>query len=331
MSVTSTPITTYAASPGTLLQDLVPANSTEPSMVPTSAHMNHAYTKRHQSYNQLENASAKDISDFIVRLRAESMRLSASGTTNPIMKARVDGLSEISRDMQTLLDELKKGIIKEPDIPVTKEELHRALPKLGNPSEPLPRLIKATGLPPGLANLLPSNMHNDPQTTREMGKLVDKYMDTIVNGVSASFEVKYTSPREAMKGQTKNMPCSSTIDKTGFPSLCDLDNISNAKFTPMDSGAVTDPMAPTPSDAGRGPSHFDWKKRAKDIEAQVKKRGLKSSDYGMMLPQTKVSEGFSWKGYARMMCTRLQATMDPNLPVTCGCPPIDWPGWRIAK
>ena len=331
MSVTSTPVTTYAASPGTLLQDLAPANSTDPSMVPTSAHMNHAYAQQHKSHNNRERASAKDISNFIVRLRAESMRLSASGTSNPIMKARVDGLAEISRDMQTLLDELKKGIIKEPDIPVTKEELHRALPVLGNPSEPLPRLIKATGLPPGLANLLPNNMHNDPQTTREIGKLVDKYMDTIVNGVSASFEVKYTSPREAMKGQTKNVPCSSTIDKTGFPSLSDLDNISNAKFTPMDSGDVTDPMAPTPSDAGRGPSHFDWKKRAKDIEAQVKKRGLKSSDYGITPPQTKVSEGFSWKGYARMMCTRLQATMDPNLPVTCGCPPMDWAGWRIAK
>ena len=67
------------------------------------------------------------------------------------------------------------------------------------------------------------------------------------------------------------------------------------------------------------------------LEQQVKKRELKPSDFGIMPPQTKVSEGFSWKGYARMMCTRLQATMDPSLPVTCGCPPLDWDGWRIAK
>ena len=46
---------------------------------------------------------------------------------------------------------------------------------------------------------------------------------------------------------------------------------------------------------------------------------------------TKVSNEFSWKGYARMICTRLQATMDPSLPETCGCPAMDWPGWRIAK
>jgi hypothetical protein len=124
----------------------------------------------------------------------------------------------------------------------------------------------------------------------------------------------------------------STIDKTGFPSMSDLDNISNAKFTPMDSGMpVTDQMAPTPMDAGRGPSHFDWKARSKQIEQQVKKRGLNPSDFGIMPPQTKVSEDFSWKGYARMICTRLQATMDPSLPVTCGCPPLDWSGWRISK
>jgi hypothetical protein len=23
--------------------------------------------------------------------------------------------------------------------------------------------------------------------------------------------------------------------------------------------------------------------------------------------------------------------MDPALPETCGCPPMDWSGWRIAK
>jgi hypothetical protein len=330
MSVTSTPITTYAPAPGTLLQDLIPANSTDPSMVPTtSAHTAYAYSQQNQLNNNRENATAKDISDFIVRIHAESMRLSASGTSDPIMHARLVALANIKSEMEQLLNKIKNHSIKESDIPITKAELNHALPILGKPSEPLPQLIKATGLSPGLANLLPPNIQRDPQTTQEISKLMDKYMDTIVNGVSASFEVKYTSPREVMKGQrTKN---TSTIDKTGFPSLCDLDNISNAKFTPMDVGNVTDRMAPTPIDAGRGPSHFDWKKRAKDIEEQVKKRGLKQSDFGIMLPQEKVSNDFPWKGYAYMMCTRLQATMDPSLPVTCGCPPMDWPGWRIAK
>jgi len=32
-----------------------------------------------------------------------------------------------------------------------------------------------------------------------------------------------------------------------------------------------------------------------------------------------------------MMCQRLMTTMDPALPETCGCPKMDWPGWRSGK
>jgi hypothetical protein len=322
---------------------LAAANSVAPSVVPTkSAKSSPAFIQQDAIFTD-DKATVQDLKDFIVRLTAESMKLSASGTSDPIMNARVVGLAEIKSDMQTLLDQIRKGIILESEIPVTKAELENAVRISAKPDEPLPHLIKETGLPTGLANLLPSNTQNDPETTQEINKLINKYTDTIVNGATATYEVKYTFPFEAMKGNgmmqlpmiDKNgLPSMnpSTIDKTGFPSMSDLDNISNAKFTPMDSGMpVTDPMAPTPSDAGRGPSRFDWKARSKQIEQQVKKRGLKASDFGIMAPQTKVSEDFSWKGYARMMCTRLQATMDPSLPETCGCPPLDWPGWRIAK
>ena len=167
---------------------------------------------------------------------------------------------------------------------------------------------------------------------RQINSLIDKYADTIVNGVSAKFEVQYTSPREVEKSQERARANASTIDKTGFPSVADLDNACNNKFVPNGGPApVTDRLAPTPQDAGRGPAHFDWKQRAKEIENQIKLRGLKVTDFGVMPDNTKVSADFSWKGYTRMMCTRLQATMDPSLPETCGCPPMDWPGWRIAK
>jgi len=46
------------------------------------------------------------------------------------------------------------------------------------------------------------------------------------------------------------------------------------------------------------------------------------------MPQNATTSGdFSWKGYAKMICTRLAATMDTGLPVACGCPPGDWKGW----
>ena len=206
--------------------------------------------------------------------------------------------------------------------------MEKAFPVLGNPSQPIPQVIRSLGLPAGFANVLPSNLQKDPETTRQIGSLLDKYANQIINGVNATFNVTYTSPADA----EKNRALSSTIDKSGFPSVADLNNVSNAKFMPAAStDAVTDPLAPKPVDAGRGPSHFDWKQRSKEIEAQVKKRGLQATDFGIMPEGTKVSNDFSWKGYARMICTRLQATPDPALGITCGCPPMDWNGWRIAK
>jgi hypothetical protein len=284
-------------------------------------------------------ATPEDLASFIARIQGEILRLSASGTTDPIVDARVQALTKMKGDVQQIADQVKSGAIMTSEIPIMKDDLEKAFPILGKPSEPLPQIIKTLKLPAGLANALPSNLQNDPNTTRQIDQLMDKYASEIVQGVSAgvSFHVNYTSPREANKGKHSSSKeerahaRASTVDQTGFPSMSDLDNISGNKFIPMDSGApLTDSLAPKPMDAGRGPSHFDWKTRAKEIESQVKKRGLNPKDFGIM-PAKKVSDEFSWKGYARMICTRLQATMDPGLPETCGCPPMDWSGWRIAK
>ena len=348
-----------------------PANSTRPSIVPTSnTNSSPAPANGLNGKSNGTTISLKDLNDAIVRMDAESMRLSASGTYDPEIEARIVAIAGAKSQFQDLIQAIQNGAISESEIKITKKELDGLFPALGNLSQPIPQVIQSMGLPPGLANMFPSSIQNDPASVKEIGKLADKYLDTILNGISASFQVKYTAPREAeiayqlsdvaslmsesivkgargqLNGATNgattgaatqqngklNHRDKSTIDKTGFPSAADLDNVSNAKFTPMDKGMpVTDRLAPLPSDAGRGPSQFDWKKRSKDIEDQVRKRGLKPEDFGIMPPNTKVSEGFSWKGYARMICTRLQATMDPNLPETCGCPPLDWPGWRIAK
>jgi hypothetical protein len=273
-------------------------------------------------------ATPKDLEDFVARLSAEIIRLSASGTTDPVINARIVALTQMKSNVQTILDQVQTGALMPVEIPIMKKDIDNAFPILGKLDQPLPQVIRTLGLPPGLANLLPTNVQNDPATVREINKLVDKYADTIVNGVSASFSVKYTSPREAEKARA----AASTVEKTGFPSGADLDNACNAKFVPDGGPApITDRLAPTPQDAGRGPSHFDWRQRSKEIERQVKNRGLNPNDFGIMPEETKVSNDFSWKGYARMICTRLQATMDPSLPETCGCPPLDWPGWRIAK
>jgi len=349
------------ALPKALPKPIIPANSSKPSVAPTSkTNSSAASAGLNGSTSRGQMASLKDLNDAITRMDAESLHISASGTYSPEVEARVVAIARGKSVFQDLIQSIQDGAISESDIKLTKKEVDAIFPETGNSSDPVPQLIQSLGLPSGMANMFPAYSQNDPASAREIGKLADKYLDTILNGISASFQVKYTAPREAeiayqlsdvasmmsntiVKGakaqqhgesakQNGTKKSKSTIDKTGFPSVADLDNVSNAKFTPMDNGKkITDRMAPLPSDAGRGPSQFDWEKRAKDIESQIVKRGLHPKDFAMRDTKNKVSEGFSWKGYARMICNRLQTTTDPGLPETCGCPPLDWPGWRIAK
>ena len=284
-----------------------------------------------EGFTSSGKATLKDLTDFVGRIQGEIIRLSASATTDPIVNSRVSALTSLKNDVQGIITKLNNKSMQPNEVPILKSDIDKALPLLGNPSRPLGQVVKSLGLPPGLANILPANVQKDPETTRYIGSLIDKYAEQIVNGVSASFNVKYTAPGEVVKTESQRA-ASSTIGTLGFPSMADLNNVSNTKFVPRDSGLpVTDRLAPKPSDAGRGPSQFDWKQRSKEIEAQVKRRGLQPADFGIMPEGTKTSSDFSWKGYARMMCTRLQATSDPSLGITCGCPPMDWNGWRIAK
>jgi hypothetical protein len=272
-------------------------------------------------------ATMEEIKEFIGKLQTQIIKLSASGTTDPNTNARVVALTNLKSNMQTIVDQVYLGELLPSEVPVYKKDIENAFPAITDMNQPIPELIQRLGLPSWLANLLPTNLQNDPAMTRQINKLIDTYADTVVNGVSASFALKYTSPRQVEQARAMG----STLCQTGFPSTTDLDSINQSTVAANgQNGTMTDALAQQPADEGRGPSHFDWRQRSKEIENQIKQRGLNPSDFGVM-PNQRVSQDFSWKGYAYMMCTRLQATMDPSLPVTCGCPAMDWPGWKIAK
>ena len=267
-------------------------------------------------------ATTDDLIAFLDRIRGETLRLSASGTTDPSIQARVGALTKMQNDVQNIVDKVRQGTIRELDIPILQSDIDKSLPVLAKPSEPLPQLLKAAKLPAGLANALPSNLQKDPDTTRLIGEMVDKYADQFLHGVKATLRVEY----EPVSAQQ------SSVANTGFPSSMDLQSVNGRAFQMVPQPAkTTDLFAPTPMDAGRGPSHFDWEGRAKEIEAQIVKRGMDPKDFGVMPKGTKTSQEFSWRGYTRMMCTRLMASFDPALPETCGCPPMDWKGWRSAQ
>ena len=256
-------------------------------------------------------ATINDLYDFIEKIDKAIETLNPNGTTDVVTLRTIQNFTNVKNDVQNIIYKMKNNQNYEI---LTKGDIDKALPTLYESDENLP--MNST-----------TNMNSD-----WLSGLIDKYGEDIINGVSASIHISYTNPND------------STIDKTGFPSMSDLDNTCNGLNVSELTGSTgstgstglnratraqgTDAAVPT--DAGRGPAHFDWKNRAMEIENQIKKRGLNPSDFGI-LTDKKVSDDFSWKGYTRMMCTRLQATMDTGLPEMCGCPPMNWPGWRIAR
>jgi len=75
---------------------------------------------------------------------------------------------------------------------------------------------------------------------------------------------------------------------------------------------------------------FDWKQRAGDIVNNITKMGLDPEDFGYD-PEAGMNSqvgDFSWRGYAKMMCSRLATHSDPAMPEQIGCPPVSWRGWR---
>lgn len=78
-------------------------------------------------------------------------------------------------------------------------------------------------------------------------------------------------------------------------------------------------------------SKFNWKKRSKEIITQIQKRGLDARQFGALENGAIVSPNFSWKGYTKMICNRLNTSYEAGLDVACGCPPMDWQGWQFPS
>jgi hypothetical protein len=76
------------------------------------------------------------------------------------------------------------------------------------------------------------------------------------------------------------------------------------------------------------PAMLDWKQRSADICQQISKRGMSPYDFGCLQDPDDVEVNFSYRGYAKMVCSRLGTVYDPGVPEMCGCPPATWPGWR---
>ncbi len=303
-----------------------------------------------------ERATLADLKSARNRMMAERARLAGGGSLDPVINARINAISEMIEDLSEIIQRVESKQLLEIEIPVMKDELSQVFNSIGDTEKPIGS-ITTQSLPEEVANLLPPGAQ-DAESQALLRGLADKYVDNFLKGTSVELKLgaklKYTSENEARAGGGGNTyaaffaPLVTGQDAkkayngmqgtagNGFASNGDIESVSaSGQLMPETSasGDVSDPYAYDPRDGFRKPtaaSGFDWKTRAKQICENVRKMGMDPKDFGCLAEGAQVSPTFSWRGYARMICNRLQSNYYTGTDVACGCPPLNWPGWNSA-
>ncbi len=289
----------------------------------------------------------------------DALKQLQSGTANatdPITLARVAVLDRLRRDVEDIIIDLEKGNITANQVPIAYEDISGVSERLADTDKSIGTIIRNVSLPPALAKLFPSDMnYKDKLTLAELGNNVRSFMDEITNGLSwkasgdVSLEMKYDSQRALdiananasagkwagaasvePEGNTgyaavggNKMTQSNTLPYSDSSSSANNDNFESNSGRPSGLNADgTRIILQEPAVGG-----FDWKGRAESICEQIKSRGMDPAAFGCVKPAD-VSADYSWRGNVAMVCSRLEGTTDPGLPVSAGCPPKSWAGWK---
>jgi hypothetical protein len=297
-------------------------------------------------------ATLVQLQEFQVKVVVEIKRLEASGTSDPVIQGRLNTLNRIKDDVDQVITQYQNGSLTPDTVPIYASDIEKALPVLGNPSDPLPQLLDKTGLPPAVASLFPGGMSpKDTEQAAQINNIVQGYMKNLFEGASWGLNLmfKYDNPnvlklkKEVADAQLAATTASPAGITTGLPGIA-------ATAAPI-VGADTSTKVATPAIANQLPTdsgydsglpgtsesrmlpepkvgHLDWKTRSQQIKEQIRRRGLDPKDFGALPDDAIVSKDYSWRGYTQMMCMRLNTTLDPGLATTVGCPPQNWSGWK---
>lgn len=297
-----------------------------------------------------QRASLKELQDFQIKVVVEIQRLNASGTSDPVIQGRINVLNRIKDEVDDVITKIQNGFYTPNTVPIYKSDIEKALPILGKPTSPLPEVLRKNNLPPAIASLFPGGLSPaDNEQAAQITNVVKGYMTNLFEGASwgINLNFKYDNPNIA-KLQAKaasierQAPLQGPAPTTGIPGV--------QPGSRLEGGNVTDPvLTPSPNGIYRTtdsydyglpgssilrefpplkPAGLDWKTKAQEIREQIRRRGLNPTQFGALPTDAIVSDDFSWRGYTQMLCTRLKTTSDPGLPVTVGCPPDNWSGWK---
>ncbi len=306
-----------------------PAPGSASSPAPIAASVSQPTGSLASSYNPPADrpATVAELNDFITRIQAEITRLNASGTTDELTQRRVSNLQAIIDRVKGILDQVSAKTLPENQIPIMKSQIDQTMRALQSNS-PLPDIFAGNQIDTYLKGILPQNLENNPEVTNT----INSYLKSFTKNLSWYFGLKYVSDAEKEVAEKYNRRAGQVPDNE--PDFY-VDNFAKAnagyEHQPDSFGqntAVTDEFANTPHEARRGPAHFDWKRRSEQICKAIRGRGDNPQDFGCMPENMEVSEEFSYRGYAQMICTRANANADSGYSQLIGCPPLDWTGWR---
>ena len=297
-----------------------------------------------------------------INISATIMRLTASGSTNPLLQQRINVLETVLQNVNSYVTQINRGTLKATDIPISVANYNKFLPfvdpsKSLNINEPLPNLIVTTGANSALANLFPYLFGGDVSGTDLARSLFDKYAKNFFNNTSYEVDLKFKRMSNAEINIAENIakaalnPLRNSYgsDSDDYYGSESRKNGSTHGTAPKTSGSRGETEERTmslsgstngktskshtstsanPGSASSTPATMDWKARSEQICSQISKRGLNPNDYGCLKNPKDVDENFSFRGHARMVCSRLGTHYDPSIPDLCGCPPPTWAGWR---
>jgi hypothetical protein len=259
-------------------------------------------------------ATLTGLKELVSRISAEIIRLQASGATDPLVASRVTSLQATSDSVADIIRNLESGAIDPENVPITQSALVAFLPVMSNMNTPLPKLIADNGQTSALNSLFPLYNAGDVSGASLSKALLAQYANLANN---LSWNLSVTNGTQAEK-QLVDAVATAAGGNQGLTQT----EVTNAPPRGEFDSAIQ-------SMSGQTPARLDWKTRSQQICEQVKRRNMNPYDYGCMKNTADVSETFSFRGYAKMICARLATNYDPGIPELCGCPPPTWPGWRL--
>jgi hypothetical protein len=300
-----------------------------------------------------------------VNISAFITQLQNSGTVNAVINQRINVLNVILRQVMDYQTQIETGKMKASDIPITYSDYRAFLPFVDindpttNMNNPLPHLLNATGASASLSNLFPFFFSGDISGAQLARELFEKYAKNLFTDVGYDVNVKLNKKSDSERkvaeevakalangtlGKNSNLAFGNEGDDDGdtngkaptsvtgmFNSILQAvagKNLGQGEGQQSNAGSGNSSVSITTNSPPSAPGHFNWKERSKEICDQVTKRGLNAYDYGCLNNPDDVSDNFSYRGYARMVCARLETNYDPSIPGLCGCPPPTWAGWR---